>query len=183
MKAIIFKDFVAGLTISLFAGMISSNQIAAQSSGAGLDTDQPLEITADALEVQKAKQLAIFEGRVLVVQGNLRLQSDRLVVHYQENDSGDAGGASSIRRIDATGNVFLSSPRETAEGSRGVYDVENKVITLSGDVVLTQGQSVLKGQNMTLNLETGLSRIEGGVSSGGGSGRVRGLFVPQKKKN
>lgn len=181
MKTIIFKRFIAGLMISLFIGGMSG-RATAQSSGAGLDTDQPLEITADALEVQKAKQLAIFEGRVLVVQGELRLQSDRLIVHYSENSANDTNGASSIRRIDATGNVFLSSPRETAKGSRGVYDVENKLITLSGDVTLTQGQSVLKGQNMTLNLETGLSRIEGGVSSGGGNGRVRGLFVPQKKK-
>lgn len=167
--------------ISLFVCGISPDPATAQTTGAAFDTDQPLEITADALEVQKANQLAIFEGRVLVVQGEIRLQSDRLVVHYSENSANDTNGSSSIRRIEATGNVFLSSPRETAKGSRGIYDVENRQITLTGDVTLTQGQTVLKGQNMILNLETGLSRIEGGVSSGGGSGRVRGLFFPQKK--
>lgn len=151
-------------------------------SGGKFDTDQPLEITADALEVQQAKQLAIFEGRVLVIQGEIRLKADRLVVHYTNDKQANADGPPGIRKIDATGNVFLSSPRETAKGQRGIYDIENKIITLTGDVVLTQGQSVLKGQNMTLNLETGLSRIEGGVSSGGSGGRVRGLFVPQKKK-
>ncbi len=184
MRILLFKSFIYTMLTSFVLVGLSLTPASAQglTTGGKFDTDQPLEITADSLEVQQAKQLAVFQGRVLVVQGEIRLKSDRLVVHYTEDKAKKSDEAPGIRKIDATGNVFLSSPRETAKGQRGVYDVENKMITLTGDVTLTQGQSVLKGQNMTLNLETGLSRIEGGVSSGGTSGRVRGLFVPQKKK-
>ncbi len=185
MKASLLIRF--SLTVVIISAVLwpVSSIVLAQSlaSGKSFGTDQPLEITADALEVQQATQLAIFQGRVLVVQGEMRLKSDKLVVYYSNSENKTSDDTPSIRKIDATGNVFLSSPRETAKGQRGIYDIENKMITLTGDVTLTQGQSILKGQNMTLNLETGLSRIEGGVSSGDTGGRVRGLFVPQKKKN
>ncbi len=153
-------------------------------SGSGFDTDQPIEILADSLEVQQEKQIATFAGNVQVIQGDIRLKANRLQVFYSNNKDAPktSGGeeAPKIRKIDATGDVFLSSPRETAQGDTGTYDVLNKQINLQGNVVLTQGQSVLKGQKMVLDLVSGRSKIEG-TGTGNSSGRVRGIFVPQKK--
>ncbi|WP_169566553.1 lipopolysaccharide transport periplasmic protein LptA [Sneathiella limimaris] len=153
-------------------------------SGSGFDTDQPIEILADSLEVQQAKQQATFAGNVQVLQGEIRLQAAKLIVHYSdtknEKNANTDGDAPQIRKIDAVGEVFLSSPRETAQGDKGTYDVINKQINLEGNVVLTQGQNILRGQKMVLDLVSGRSRIVG-TGTGNSSGRVRGIFVPEKK--
>ncbi len=138
------------------------------------DVDQPIEINADSLEVLQKDQRAVFRGNVDARQGRLRLKADELEVHYlSKAEGGQVGGA--ITRIDARGNVLVSSPTETAQGDAGVYDVTAKAITLTGKVVLTRGDNVIRGQRLVLDLATGKSRIEGG------GGRVRGYFVPGKK--
>lgn len=179
----LFKDLKYLLSVvglMLVAGVsVASAQSAL--TGGSFDTNQPIEITADSLEVQQAKQLAIFEGNVQVVQGDIRMRSAKLVVHYSESGQQKDGGPANIRQIDALGNVFLSSPRETAQGDNGVYNVTNKQIDLQGNVVLTQGKNVLRGNKLTLNLVTGESRVEGGAATNGNNGRVKGIFVPEKK--
>ena len=171
----------------LIALMLCPTFVAAQSatSGAGFDTDQPIEILADSLEVQQDQQVATFAGNVQVIQGEIRLKAARLQVHYASDEgtskTADGEDAPKIKRIDAAGDVFLSSPRETAKGDRGTYDVLNKQINLQGNVVLTQGQNVLRGERMVLDLVSGRSRIDGN-GTGNTSGRVRGIFVPQKKE-
>lgn len=160
------------------------------------NNDQPIEITADKLEVQQDKQVATFSGRVEVIQGDTRLKAERLLVHYRQNNSqpapnsrppsqraatGTAGNADisqGISRIEAFGNVFVSSPTETGQGDTGVYDVDRKTITLEGrEVVLTRGQNVLKGNRMVMNMDTGQSTLQ--VAPGE---RVRGIFIPEQRQ-
>jgi lipopolysaccharide export system protein LptA len=157
------------------AVMISATTANAQ-QGTAHDTALPIEIAADALEVQQEKQIAVFSGNVDAQQGNIKLRADRIWVHYQGD--ADADAAQAISKIDAEGQVFFSSGAETAEGDQGTYDVDNGVITLTGEVVLTQGYNVIKGNRVVFDLTTGQSTMDGDKS--GGDGRVRGLFVPRR---
>lgn len=154
--------------------LLLAGPAAAQSTRDMLDSDQPIEINADSLEVQQNEQLAVFRGNVDATQGRIKLRADELRVHYADAQQGAEGVSGSIRRIDAVGNVFIWSPTETAQGDIGVYEVDRKVITLTGQVVLTRGQNVLRGQRLVMNTATGVSKIDAG------GGRVKGLFVPPK---
>ena len=147
-----------------------------------LDTDNPIEITADSLEVKQDENIAIFRGNVDALQGEMRLRADELTVHYR-SAKGNGSGVNAIGRIDAAGSVFITSSRETAQGEIGVYDVENNVITLTKNVVLTRGDNVIRGNRLVLNLTTGQSRVDGGVGATRSGGRVRSLFVPKRPSN
>ena len=139
----------------------------------------PVEISADQLEVRQPDKLAIFTGNVVAIQGNLNLKSDRMTVYYRGADE-QKDGKESVSRIDVDGNVFITNPSETASGDKGIYDVDNNEIRLLGNVTLTRAENVLKGSALIYNLDTGksvLSRADGSKSSG----RVRALFVPNKK--
>ncbi len=149
----------------------------AQGAKGSQDVDQPIEISADSLEVLQDEEVAVFRGNVDAVQGNIRLRADELKVHYRAKGTATSA-TGSIVRIDARGSVFVSSPTETAQGDVGVYNIETNEITLTGKVVLTRGKNVIRGQRLVLNMATGHSRIDGG----GTSGRVRGYFVPSKKR-
>ncbi len=146
------------------------------------DTDQPIDIEADSLEVQQENNLAIFRGNVDVKQGNIRLQSQELRVTYGQAGDNDGGASSggvsgAIRQIEAKGNVFMSTPNETAKGDRGSYDVVNKQIKMSGNVVLTRGKNILRGEQLVYNMVNGHSELKGGKKK-----RVSGRFETEKKK-
>ncbi|MCC3303740.1 lipopolysaccharide transport periplasmic protein LptA [Sneathiella sp. HT1-7] len=182
MRRLTKKVNILTLAIGLLLiGLPQSTLAQSALTGGSIDTNQPIEITADSLEVQQANQLAIFEGNVQVVQGEIRMRAAKLMVHYSDKNQSTNGEPANIRQIDALGDVFLSSPRETAQGDKGVYDVTNKQIDLQGNVVLTQGKNVLRGNKLTLDLITGKSRVEGGGATDGSTGRVKGIFVPEKK--
>lgn len=138
------------------------------------DRSAPIEITSDALEVRQAQNLAIFSGEVVAGQGTLRLTADRVEVSYDEQAEGGDSETGAIRNLLAEGNVFISNGSETAQGSKARYDVESGMITMTGDVVLTQGQNVISGQQLTINLNEGQGKVEG---------RVKSIFTPQKAKS
>jgi lipopolysaccharide export system protein LptA len=152
------------------------------------DTSLPIEITADSLEVLRNQQIATFTGNVDAVQGDMVLSADLLRVHYGGDDASAPGpaGAGSIRRIEAEGNVFLSSPRETAQGNAGVYDVASNQLTMEGGVVLTRDENVIRGQRLEMDLTSGRSRMLAAVpSTEGGTApqRVRALFTPESSES
>ncbi|MGI9493916.1 MAG: lipopolysaccharide transport periplasmic protein LptA [Geminicoccaceae bacterium] len=161
-------------------------------AGQSLDHDQtlPIEISADTLEVAQEDRVATFAGNVDAVQGDLVLSADKLKVHYEGKGQSAglaAGTGGTINQIEASGDVILSSPEETAEGDLGVYDVPARLITLSGNVVLTRGENIIRGTQLKLDLATGKSRMIGTTASTDAnetdkaSGRVKALFTPKQK--
>ncbi len=163
----------------LLIGAAPLQALAQSPNQAALDTDQPIDINADSLEIQQEQNLAIFTGNVIAVQGNIKLRAEQLRVWYRPASSkagGDAANAgSTIIRIDAIDQVFVSSATETAQGDLGIYEVAEKRLTLTGAVVLTRGQNVLRGKKLVMDMATGRSQISGG--------RVHGRFVPPKRKS
>jgi len=137
------------------------------------DTSLPIAISADAMEVEQEAQRAIFLGAVDVEQGDLLLKADRLVVYYRDKQAEEDNA---IYKIEVEGNVRFATPNETAQGNSGVYNVDEGTIRLVGNVVLTSGQSVIRGSEAVVNLETGKSEV---LSETDG-GRVEGLFIPDK---
>jgi len=153
------------------------------------DNKSPIEITSDELEVQQLQNTATFTGNVVAIQNDVRLKSDRMVVYYsssEEKKQASGEDKQTIKKIDVEGNVMLSTPEETASGTRGDYDVEKDEIHLYENVVLTRGKNTLKGNQLTYNFVTGKSVVTGGAVAGAGQSagkeRVRALFVPEDDK-
>src|SRR5215472_15477428 len=163
--------------------------------------DAPVQIEAATLEVHDKSKTATFSGNVQVVQGDTTMRCRSLVVFYgQEVGLGEAAGATTtaaiktplgapkgaqnIRRIEARGAVTVTTKDQSASGDLGIYDLKTKTITLSGNVVVSQGQNVIHGERGVVDTETGNARVESGggnaAAGSGGSGRVRALIQPGK---
>lgn len=140
----------------------------AQSSGFGnaQDVKQPVEVTADQLQVDQRTGLAVFTGNVLIGQGGMRLSADKVTVTYAQ------GNAQRISALKAEGNVTLSSGSDAAEARTADYNVERGTVILTGDVLLTQGANVLAGQTVTVDLATGTAQAQG---------RVRSVLQPESQ--
>lgn len=150
-----------------------------------LDSDQPVQISADSLEILQPNKTATFSGNVQAVQGKVTLNAAQMTVHYKEATGGAQGAVS---RIDATGGVFLATPGETARGGSAVYNLDAKKVVLNSNVVLTRGQNVLKGARLEYSFATGRSIITSAsatVAADGTKtkgGRVKAIFIPEGKK-
>ena len=144
----------------------------------GHDSDAPIDVAADRIEVQDRADRAIFAGNVQVRQASLSLDTERLTVAYS------SGGGIQIRRLDAAGGVVVRSPSETARGNFGIYDLDKKLITLVGDVQLRRAGSQVMGSRLVIDLQSGRAVIDGGAPGVGQSGgRVTGRFtVPQRTR-
>lgn len=140
------------------------------------EPDKPIEVEADALEVQDARQTATFTGNVRVVQGDIRMKADRITVHYDGGQSGN----SRIQKIAASGNVLISAPdNQTASGEWANYMVATRQIEMGNSVVLRHGENIIRGSRLSVDLNSGQARVTG--NENGGTGRVRGLFQPRSQ--
>ena len=171
------------LAAAALAGAALSPGAFAQTRGAvsalkGHDSNAPIDVAADRIEVQDRSDRAIFAGNVKVRQASLSLDTERLTVAYS------SGGGIQIRRLDAAGGVVVRSPSETARGNFGIYDLDRKLITLVGDVRLDRGGSRVMGSRLVIDLDSGRAVIDGGAPGVGQSGgRVTGRFtVPQRDR-
>jgi len=163
--------------------------------GFSQNRDQPIQIEAASLEMRDKKKEATFSGNVKVIQGDTTMTSKTLVVFY-ESGGGDKpaapqpapakgaksapmqsatpgpGGSSSIKRLEARGNVVVTQKDQVVTGETAVFDTKTNLITMLGGVVLTQCKNVLRGDRLAVDMTTGVSRVESD------SGRVQAL-LPQ----
>lgn len=174
---------LATVGLALFAGSaFGQSQRQPNSALKGHNSNAPVDVTADRIEVQDRADRAIFAGNVHVRQAELTLDTARLTVAYS---GGTGAGGVQIRRLDAAGGVTVTSPSEKARGDFGVYDLDRKLITLIGNVRLVRGSNLVSGARLVIDLNSGRAVIDGGppgVNQSGG--RVTGRFtVPQRGRN
>ena len=98
----------------------------------------------------------------------------------QPVSTGAPGERNRLQRIEAFGNVLVSTPSEVIRGDRGIYNADTGIATLASHVRITRGKSQLNGDYAEVDLNTGVSRLLARPKAGG-DGRVRGLFVPEPK--
>lgn len=145
------------------------------------DSNAPVDVEADRIEVQDRADRAMFVGNVRVQQAGMTLTSARLTVAYANG----AGSGIEIERLDATGGVVVTKADQTARGNVAIYDLPKKIITMVGGVSLTQGTSRVNGGRLVIDLNTGRSVVDGSAVGapgvqGGTGGRVTGRFTVKK---
>jgi lipopolysaccharide export system protein LptA len=152
--------------------------------GFSKNRDQPIQIEAASLEMRDKKKEATFSGNVRVVQGDTTMISKTLVAFYDSaspaanatkskpmrSETPGPGGSSSIRRLEARGDVVVTQKDQIVTGQTAVFDTKANLITMAGGVVLTQCRNVMRGDRLLVDMTTGISRVESN------SGKVHVLF-------
>ncbi len=174
---------VAGIAMT-FACAIVATQASAQKNqgppnalqGFSQNRDEPVKIRAASLEFRDKDKMATFTGDVYVLQGDTEMHCKVLVVFYEEETGTRAvktaepgpSGDRQIRRIEAKGNVVVVQKDQNATGDNATFNMRENTVTLVGNVVVTRGADVLRGQRLTVDLTSGVSKMDGG--------RVDGIF-------
>ena len=189
----------AALVIALFGASAPLGAAATKGAGVvmlpGADSKQPVSIEADKLVYFDKEQKAIYSGKVVVIQGDTKMTCSAMTI-FMENDSASArpaaaaagdsaktgegagaasgGGSSPGKHLDAVGPVTVVSKTQVATADSGAYDKAQNKVWLTGNVTLSDGGNVTKGEKLTYDLTTGQATIDTGPAAN----RVKGLFVP-----
>lgn len=179
------------------------------------DPDAPIDVEADQLDVMENAKVATFRGSVQAVQGDFIVKSAELHAYYTgEAKLADVGAqkpaeakstATEITRIEAKKDVLVTSKDgQTAAGDWANFDAKKETVTVGGgDVVLTQGQNVVHGTRVVIDMRNGKTTIDTAppktVSQPGGGGwvteapaepvvaeskgRASAIFFPQQIKD
>jgi lipopolysaccharide export system protein LptA len=196
--ASVSKPLAVGLALASLATATLAQQsvqgVPNAMQGFSQNRDKPVQISAGSLEVRDKDKTAVWTGEVKVVQGDTIMRAKTLTVYYdgeQAAKGGPAtgtakaavpamrqatpgpGGNQSIRKLVANGSVIVTQKDQTVTGESAVFDMPSNTVTMGGGVLLTQGQNTLKGDRLTVNLTTGISKVES-------AGRVSGSFQGSK---
>jgi len=145
---------------------------------AQFSTNSNAPVTGTADDVDYRPNLTIFSGQVDVRQGEVRILSDQMRVHTENGQSaGNAiGGAN---KIEAIGNFYYLTPEQEVRGDKGVYLKSNESFTVTGNVILLQGEgSVVTGDRLVYDLKDGTAKVKGSCKGRrcGSKGRVNILL-------
>lgn len=158
-------------------------------TGLQVKGDQPIAIDADQLDVDDKQRIATFTGNVEVAQGDTLMKTSKLLVFYAPpppSDKGGAkaepakstggampGGSNQIDRLEASGKLYVRSADQVATSENGTFDMKSQIAVLIGNVVMSQGDNVARGDKLTIHMDTGIAQL-------GGSGRVKILMAPEQ---
>jgi len=158
MRGILFGLAACGLIVG--AGLAQQTSI-----GKGmLNPNAPIDLSADNFVADSNAKTGVYTGNVVIHQGEMVMRANTVRAQFTENKPS---------RITAQGKVVIDAPSGVATGDNGVYDVNPRIVTLTGNVVLTKDKNVMRGRQLVVNLITGLATLDGGE---GKSGRVQALF-------
>ncbi len=177
------------LAVSITASVTHSAEASLPKDGAS--PNPTTSITAKTMTVNNLENQAIFEGSVVLTQGELIVYSDHMVVSFRPGGNGNARNKSggdtdlqsrrqaekkqkpgkegmptvsdrTISKIEATGRVKIEKQDGRATCRRAVYYEDDKKIVLTGDPVAWQKGTRVTGKQITMFLEEDRSLVEGG---------------------
>ena len=149
------KHLVFLVLLALTPTLTQAQGLQVAFAGFDQDADQPIEIAADAMAIDQESGSAVMTGGVVIGQGELRLAAPKVTVSYSEE-----GGISEIL---AEGGVTVVTPEEEVEAQTARYTLSTDSMLLTGDVLLSQGNSAVSSERMRVDLAAGTALLEGRV--------------------
>lgn len=151
MKSVFY--FIAGC----FAALAFSGSAMAQFAGS---SGGNIELYAD--DAVSSKGVTTLTGQVDARQGEVRILADQMVIYSKAPaNAGPTVGtvAGDIERIVATGNFYYITPEQEVRGNMGVYMASSDTFEVTGDVVLVQDDSIVRGKRLIYELSSQKARV------------------------
>jgi lipopolysaccharide export system protein LptA len=138
------------------------------------DSNAPIGISSDSFQADLNAKTGTYSGNVQIVQGDMKLRANTVKLSTVN---------SKLDKVFANGNVVVDSPKSgIVTGDVGVYSVVPRTVLMTGNVVMKKGKDVMRGAQLTVNLNTGQALLGGGARTPGASGgRVQGVFIPNSQ--
>ena len=166
------KKYFCPLLIGLLNLTMSLNVAAIEG-----DKDLPIEVEADTLEIRDDENISIYSGNVSLIQGSMQIRSDRLVIHFNDDNE--------LVLMEMTGSPAtfrqLNNDREEMLGQADKlnYHESESLLELSGNARFDNNGDTIEGSSIRINTENDTIEANGATPDE----RVRVVIQPKTKKN
>jgi len=135
------------------------------SSGDNAAAQKPIFVSSDRMEMDRQKNVLIYVGKVVVVQDDMTMRSDKLTTYFDPD-------LQSMKQAIAEGKlVQVTRGDRVATGTKAVFDGVSQTITMTGNPVMRQGNSEISGERIVYFMVEDKMIAEG---------KVRGTIFPDE---
>jgi lipopolysaccharide transport protein LptA len=125
-------------------------------AGDGSGPVEPVEIAAQALQIDQERRVLRFSGDVLLRRGELTVRGPKLDARYAEG----SGEQTEIEKAEVSGGVVLRQGARRATGRTASYSATSGKVVLLGDPRLYDRGDELRGDRIELSVNTEEVRVE-----------------------
>ena len=128
----------------------------------------PIRIEADRMTSTEKSRSVVFSGNVDVKQGDIRIRSDKMTVHYTTDNTKDKKGAKNadqqVKKLICTGNVEITRGEWLGTAKKMIYLAKLRQVILTRNAKAWQGQNMVSGEKIIYYLDEGRSEVVGSTS-------------------
>jgi lipopolysaccharide export system protein LptA len=140
-----------------------------QTGGLGSSKQNPILITSDRMEVDRQKNILIYQGQVVTIQGDMTMRSDKLTTYFDSD-------LQQIKEAIAEGKlVQVTQGDRVATGTKAVFDGVTQTMTMTGNPMMRQGNSQVSGEKIIYFMTEDRMIVESGKDR-----RVEGTIFPEE---
>lgn len=147
------------------------------------DRDKPIDLEADSVKVDDAKQISTYSGNVILTQGTLIIRADKLIVRedtagFQHSTS--LGNPTTFKQKREGKNEYMEGSAQRIE-----YDGRMDKVQLFTKASVKRGEDIVHGDYISYDANAEYAEVIGGTKSADGttsSGRVHAIIQPKNKK-
>jgi len=139
------------------------------------DSEQPITVEADSLEIRDAENISIYDGNVRLVQGSMQITSERLVIHF--NDANEllmmemSGSPARFRQLDGQNREMLG------EAMQILYKEAGSTLELSDSARFTHAGDSIESEHIRINTN------DNSIQAGGAKPDQRVKMLIQPRQN
>ena len=167
------KNIIAILI--LFSFLFIDIGLSEEGNNFSLERDQPYEITSENMFIEREQKTIGFSGNVILKQGSAYLTADQIELFF-DNSFNQEG----FYKMLASGNILIKNNDSTSiTGNLATYNVSNEKIIMTENVVLKNQMSMIRGNKLILDINSGKIEIFDDKLD---QERVKGVLVDQSNK-
>jgi lipopolysaccharide export system protein LptA len=146
------------------------------------DRSKPVDLSADKAEYDGLNKTGVYEGNVILMQGTIRIQAEKVVVRADKFGTtfatANGNPVSFKQKLDGS-NEYIEGYAERLE-----FDTKSDTVQLLDNAFIKRGQDELRGNYISYNSRTEIFRVDGRsnnkiTSTPAASGRVRVIIQPK----
>lgn len=171
------QGILRGCGLALFVALLCAGDVRAEKA----DREKPINLEADRVTVDDAKQIATFEGKVVLTQGTLVIRGNRMEVR-QDNQgfkNGVTWGDLAYFKQKREGyDEYIEGWAERIE-----YDGRADKVQMFNRAMMKKSGDEVRGSYISYDANTEFFQVTGGSpqAASGGDGRVRAVLQPKSK--
>lgn len=120
---------IRALPLLLVLALFATAPAGAQGFNMARDNDNQIQVYADeGIEWISEANRVVARGNAKAIRGNVTVMADTLTAYYRNGPKGNE-----IWRLDADGNVVVTTPTEKATGYKGTYDLDKAIVVMRGE--------------------------------------------------